>query len=227
MNRDVILACDFKNKEDMREVLKKISAKPYLKIGMEMYYCYGPDLVRELKGEGYKIFLDLKLHDIPTTVKRASAQIAKLNVDMLNVHAGGGIDMMRGALEEVKSINKDTLVIAVTQLTSTSGEVLKNELLIDTPMADTVRHYAQNAKTAGLDGVVCSALESPEIKKLGLIAVTPGIRFSGGNTDDQKRVVTPADAKALGSGYIVVGRPITAAENPDAAYKLAVEQFVL
>ncbi|MDR0425720.1 MAG: orotidine-5'-phosphate decarboxylase [Clostridiales bacterium] len=224
---DVIVACDFENEERLDAVLAGLAdQKPYLKIGMEMYYRCGAALVCRLKDAGYPIFLDLKLHDIPTTVGRAAAQIAALGVDMLNVHAGGGIDMMRAAAEAVRAVSPDTLVIAVTQLTSTSPQMLKEELLIDAPMADTVRHYAQNAKKAGLDGVVCSALEAPVMRELGLFSVTPGIRFPEGAADDQKRVVSPERARALGSGYIVMGRPITGADDPAAAYRRARQDFL-
>lgn len=224
--RDVIVACDFAEMSVLDAFLSKVKdLKPFLKIGMEMYYAFGAPLVTRLKDEGYKVFLDLKLHDIPTTVSRAATQIARLGVDMLNVHAGGGIEMMRAGADAVRAVSPDTLVIAVTQLTSTSPEMLKSELLIDTPMAQTVSKYAQNALSAGLDGVVCSALEAPDMAALGLISVTPGIRFADNSVDDQKRVVTPARARELQSSYIVVGRPITAASDPREAYLRATEQF--
>lgn len=224
--REVIIACDFKNRTELDSLLEKLKdERPYLKIGMEMYYRYGYELVKELKEKGYKIFLDLKLHDIPNTVASAARVVAELKTDVINVHASGGIEMMRRAAEEVRKISPDTKIIAVTQLTSTSAEMLRDELLIETPMTETVRHYAENAKKAGLDGIVCSALEAPEAVKLGLMSVTPGIRFAGGSVDDQKRVVTPAKAKELGSSYIVMGRAITGAEDVLEAYKRAVKEF--
>lgn len=224
--KDVIIACDFKDREGLDRLLKALEAeKPYLKIGMEMYYRYGYELVKELKERGFKVFLDLKLHDIPNTVEAAARVLADLKTDIINVHAAGGREMMRRAKEAVKAVSPDTKVIAVTQLTSTSPEMLKDELLIDTPMDETVRRYAENTKAAGLDGVVCSALEAPIIKELGLLSVTPGIRFAGGSADDQKRVVTPEKAARLGSDYIVVGRAITAAPDPREAYLRAVREF--
>lgn len=224
--KDVIIACDFKDRSGLDTLLGGLDGeKPYLKIGMEMYYRYGYELVKELKERGFKVFLDLKLHDIPNTVEAAARVLAELKTDIINVHAAGGKEMMRRAAEAVKAISPDTKVIAVTQLTSTSPEMLKNELLIDTPMDETVRRYAENAKAAGLDGVVCSALEAPIIKELGLLSVTPGIRFAGGSADDQKRVVTPEKAARLGSDYIVVGRAITAAPDPREAYLRAVREF--
>lgn len=224
--KDVIIACDFKDRSGLDVLLAALDGeKPYLKIGMEMYYRYGYELVKELKERGFKVFLDLKLHDIPNTVEAAARVLAELKTDIINVHAAGGKEMMRRAAEAVKAISPDTKVIAVTQLTSTSPEMLKNELLIDTPMDETVRRYAENAKAAGLDGVVCSALEAPIIKELGLLSVTPGIRFAGGSADDQKRVVTPEKAARLGSDYIVVGRAITAAPDPREAYLRAVREF--
>lgn len=224
--KDVIIACDFKDREWLDRLLTALEAeKPYLKIGMEMYYRYGYELVKELKERGFKVFLDLKLHDIPNTVEAAARVLAQLKTDIINVHAAGGREMMRRAKEAVKAVSPDTKVIAVTQLTSTSPEMLKGELLIDTPMDETVRRYAENTKAAGLDGVVCSALEAPIIKELGLLSVTPGIRFAGGSADDQKRVVTPEKAARLGSDYIVVGRAITAAPDPREAYLRAVREF--
>lgn len=224
--KDVIIACDFKDREGLDRLLTTLEAeKPYLKIGMEMYYRYGYELVKELKERGFKVFLDLKLHDIPNTVEAAARVLADLKTDIINVHAAGGREMMRRAKEAVKAVSPDTKVIAVTQLTSTSPEMLKGELLIDTPMDETVRRYAENTKAAGLDGVVCSALEAPIIKELGLLSVTPGIRFAGGSADDQKRVVTPEKAARLGSDYIVVGRAITAAPDPREAYLRAVREF--
>lgn len=224
--REVIIACDFKDREGLDNLLTKLKdERPYLKIGMEMYYRYGYELVKELKEKGYKVFLDLKLHDIPNTVASAARVVAELKTDIINVHASGGVEMMRRAAEEVRKISPETKIIAVTQLTSTSPEMLRDELLIEKPMVDTVRHYAENAKKAGLDGIVCSALEAPEAVKLGLMSVTPGIRFAGGSVDDQKRVVTPAKAKELGASYIVMGRAITGADDVLAAYRQAVKEF--
>ncbi|MGM9968962.1 MAG: orotidine-5'-phosphate decarboxylase [Anaeroplasma sp.] len=226
--RDVIIACDFKNKEDLFNFLKPFNGlNPYLKIGMEIFYKEGPELVKELHEMGFKIFLDLKLHDIPNTVEKAMRNIASLGVEITNVHAAGGIKMMEAARRGLDSTEegKKTLLIAVTQLTSISQEALENELLINYPLNEVVKKYAQNAKEAGLQGVVCSALEAPIIKELGLMSVTPGIRFADDSVNDQKRVATPAYAKELGSDYIVVGRSITSAENPVEAYKRCVKEF--
>lgn len=226
--RDVIIACDFKNQDDLFEFLKPFDGlNPFLKIGMEIFYKEGPQLVKKLKEMGCKIFLDLKLHDIPNTVEKAMRNIAELGVEITNVHAAGGIKMMEAARRGLDAVEagKNTKLIAVTQLTSISQEALENELLIKEPLADVVKAYALNAKSAGLDGVVCSALEAPIIKELGLISVTPGIRFADDSVNDQKRVATPAYAKELGSSYIVVGRSITAAEDPVAAYKRCVKEF--
>lgn len=226
--RDVIIACDFKSKEDLFAFLEPFKGmNPYLKLGMEIIYKEGPQLVKTLKDMGFKIFLDLKLHDIPNTVEKAMRNIATLGVDITNVHAAGGIEMMAAARRGLDSVEggKNTKLIAVTQLTSISQEKLENELHIKEPLADVVKAYALNAKAAGLDGVVCSALEAPIIKELGLISVTPGIRFADDSVNDQKRVATPAYAKELGSTYIVVGRSITAAQDPVAAYKRCVEEF--
>ena len=231
MERDVIIACDFKSKEELFNFLAPFKGlNPYIKIGMEMYYKEGPELVRELKKDGFKIFLDLKLHDIPNTVKAAMAKIGELGVDITNVHAEGGIEMMKAAKEGLNSTEagKNTKLIAVTILTSINDEILHNELGIkeDLHVNDVVRKYALNAKEAGLDGVVCSALEAPIIKEIGFMSVTPGIRLAGDSKDDQKRVATPAYAKELGASYIVVGRSITKAEDPVAAYKRCVKEFV-
>ena len=224
--RDVIIACDFKDKEELNTFLSKLGTlKPFLKIGMELFYKEGTELVKKLKADGYKIFLDLKLHDIPTTVYKAMKNIASLNVEMTNIHASGGVKMMEFAKKAIDEVGSDTLLIAVTQLTSTSDEALKEELLINTPMAETIRHYAMNTKKAGLKGVVCSPLEAPIMKEIGLQSVTPGIRFAANNNDDQVRVSTPSMAKELGSSYIVVGRSITKAENVVEAYKRAVKEF--
>ncbi|MBQ6782754.1 MAG: orotidine-5'-phosphate decarboxylase [Acholeplasmatales bacterium] len=226
--RDVIIACDFKNKEDLYEFLKPFDGlNPYLKVGMEIFYKEGPQLVKDLHAKGFKIFLDLKCHDIPNTVESAMRNLGELGVEITNVHAAGGIKMMEAArrgLDATES-GKKTKLIAVTQLTSISQETLENELLIKENLADVVKQYALNAKAAGLDGVVCSALEAPIIKELGLLSVTPGIRFADNSVDDQKRVATPALAKELGSTYIVVGRSITKAEDPVAAYKRCVKEF--
>ena len=226
--RDVIIACDFKNKEDLYEFLKPFAGlNPYLKVGMEIFYKEGPSLVKELHAKGFKIFLDLKCHDIPNTVEAAMRNLGELGVEITNVHAAGGIKMMEAARRGLDSTKagKNTKLIAVTQLTSISQETLENELLIKENLADVVKQYALNAKAAGLDGVVCSALEAPIIKELGLLSVTPGIRFADNSVDDQKRVATPALAKELGSTYIVVGRSITKAEDPVAAYKRCVKEF--
>lgn len=229
MLREVIIACDFSSREELNSFLEKFGEeKPYLKVGMELFYKEGPEMVAELKKRGYKIFLDLKLHDIPNTVYKAMRNLGELGVDITNVHAAGGIEMMKraraGLAEGAKGKNTPKL-IAVTQLTSTSEEVLRSELLIDKPMAEAVAHYAENAKAAGLDGVVCSPLEAALTKELGLLSVTPGIRLAGDSAGDQKRVTTPAFAKELGSDYIVVGRSITAAANPLEAYKQCTEEF--
>ncbi len=231
MGKAVIIACDFKNKADTLKFLDKFKdEKLFLKIGMELFYSEGPDIVREIKKRGHKIFLDLKLHDIPNTVEKAMKSLANLDVDMTNVHAAGTKDMMSAGL---RGLTKDDgtrpLLIAVTQLTSTSQERMEQELLIKEPIEDVVMHYAENTKEAGLDGVVCSPLEVQAVKaKCGkdFITVTPGIRFAAKDAGDQVRITTPAKAKELGSDYIVVGRPITQAENPVEAYKICVKDFV-
>lgn len=228
MKRDVIIACDFSDKAKLFDFIGKIETlKPYVKVGMELFYKEGPSIVKELKARGCKIFLDLKLHDIPNTVEKAMANIAMLGVDIVNVHAAGGIEMMKAARRGLssKEEGKNTLLIAVTELTSISQDILENELLINKPLIEVVKTYALNAKNAGLDGVVCSPLEAPIIKELGLISVTPGIRFQEDSKNDQKRVATPSYAKELGSTYIVVGRSITGASDPVAAYKKCVEEF--
>ena len=228
MGKDVIIACDFKNKEEFLKFIEKFEGlNPFLKIGMEIFYKEGPELVRELKAKGCKIFLDLKLHDIPNTVEKAMRNISELGVEITNCHAAGGIEMMRAARRglDATEAGKNTQLIAVTQLTSISQEVLENELLIEKPLPEVVKTYALNAKKAGLQGVVCSPLEAPIIAELGLISVTPGIRFADDSKNDQKRVATPAYARELGSTYIVVGRSITAASDPVAAYKRCVEEF--
>ncbi len=230
MGKDVIVACDFPSKEAVMAFLDKFEGKkPFVKIGMELFYAEGPQIVREIKARGHKIFLDLKLHDIPNTVKRSMAVLSGLDVDMTNLHAAGAKAMMEGALEGLtRPDGTRPLLIAVTQLTSTSEEVMKRDLLIDRPIADVVMHYAKNAADAGLDGVVCSPLESGVVHETcgkGFLTVTPGVRFADGEVGDQSRVMTPAQAKAIGSDYIVVGRPITAAPDPVAAYERCVAEF--
>lgn len=231
--RDVIVACDFSSKEEVLTFLDKFAGcerKPFVKIGMELYYSAGPEIVREIKRRGHRIFLDLKLHDIPNTVKKTMKVLSELDVDMTNLHAAGTIDMMKAALEGLtRPDGTRPILIAVTQLTSTSEERMQKELLINASIADTIAHYASNAKEAGLDGVVCSPLEASIVKeKCGssFIAVTPGIRFADAAKDDQVRITTPARAREIGSDYIVVGRPITAADDPVAAYNRCVEEFV-
>ena len=230
MGKDVIIACDFGSKQDTLEFLDKFTdVKPFVKIGMELYFAEGPDIVREIKARGHKIFLDLKMHDIPNTVKKAMRSIASLGVDMTNVHAGGGIAMMQAAME---GLDGRAILIAVTQLTSTNADTLKNELLIDKSMNETIMQYAINTSKAGLGGVVCSPLESEMIhsyfaeNNIPFITVTPGIRFADSSKDDQSRITTPEKAKEMGSDYIVVGRPITQADDPVAAYKRCVAEFI-
>lgn len=232
MNRDVIIACDFPNRESTLAFLDRFqgSRKPYVKIGMELFYGSGPDIVREIKARGHKIFLDLKLHDIPNTVRKAMRVLSALDVDICNVHAAGTIDMMRAALEGLtRPDGTRPLLIAVTQLTSTSEEVLHKDLLVNASMNDTIAHYAANAKEAGLDGVVCSPLEAGLVKQAcgtDFLTVTPGIRFADSSTDDQVRITTPARAKEIGSDFIVVGRPITQAADPVAAYERCLKEFI-
>lgn len=231
MGKDVIIACDFASAQDTFNFLDKFTEeKPFVKIGMELYYAEGPSIVKEIKKRGHKIFLDLKLHDIPNTVKKSMAVLSKLDVDMTNLHAAGTIDMMKAALEGLtREDGTRPILIAVTQLTSTSEERMKNELLINASINDTIVKYAQNAKEAGLDGVVCSPLEAGMVKDAcskDFITVTPGVRFADGEVGDQVRVTTPAKAKEIGSDYIVVGRPITQADDPVAAYRRCVEEFV-
>lgn len=228
MENNVIIALDFASKEEMFDFLKPFKEyKPYVKVGMEMFYKEGPEVVRELKRQGFHIFLDLKLCDIPNTVKMAMAKLGSLGVDIINLHAFGGIEMMKAARAglDMTEEGKKTKLIAVTVLTSVNEDVLKNELLIDHDVQDVVRKYAENAKEAGLDGVVCSALEAKIIKDMGLISVTPGIRLLGDSKDDQKRVATPSLAKELGATYIVVGRSITKSDDPVKAYLNCVEEF--
>ena len=231
MNRDVIIACDFENREETLTFLDRFTEeKPYLKIGLELFYAEGPSIVRALKSRGHKIFLDLKLHDIPNTVKSAMAVLSSLDVDMCNLHAGGTIAMMEAALEGLmRPDGTRPLLIAVTQLTSTSEERMRSDLLIERPIEEVVAHYALNTKKAGLDGVVCSPLEAARVKEVcgaEFLTVTPGVRFADGDVGDQARVATPARAKTLGSDFIVVGRPITRAEDPVAAYRRCVREFL-
>ncbi len=231
MGKDVIIACDFDSAEKTFAFLDKFTGrKPFVKIGMELYYAEGPSIVREIKRRGHKIFLDLKLHDIPNTVKKSMAVLSRLDVDMCNLHAAGTIRMMEAAIEGLtREDGTRPLLIAVTQLTSTDEESMRKDLLIEQPMADVVMHYAANAKAAGLDGVVCSPLEAGKVhEKCGasFLTVTPGVRFADGDKGDQKRVMTPEEARKIGSDYIVVGRPITAAEDPVAAYERCIREFV-
>ncbi|MBE7046830.1 MAG: orotidine-5'-phosphate decarboxylase [Ruminococcaceae bacterium] len=231
MGKDVIVACDFSSKEEVLTFLDKFTGrKPFVKIGMELFYGAGPEIVREIKKRGHKIFLDLKLCDIPNTVKKSMAVLSNLDVDMTNLHASGTIAMMEAALEGLtRPDGTRPILIAVTQLTSTSEERMKKDLLIDAPIDQVVMHYANNAKIAGLDGVVCSPLEAEKVHaRCGkdFITVTPGVRFKDGDIGDQVRVMTPEEAKKIGSDYIVVGRPITAAEDPVAAYERCVREFI-
>ncbi len=231
MGKDVIVACDFSSKEETMAFLDKFQGeKPFVKIGMELFYAEGPDIVREIKARGHKIFLDLKLHDIPNTVKKSMAVLSRLDVDMTNLHAGGTIAMMEAAIEGLtRPDGTRPLLIAVTQLTSTSEERMKNDLLINEKMDRVVMHYAHNAKVAGLDGVVCSPMEAGKVHEVcgdGFLTVTPGVRFADGDKGDQVRVMTPEQAKKIGSDYIVVGRPITAAADPVAAYERCINEFV-
>ena len=231
MGKDVIIACDFAGKDECLAFLDKFKGrKPYVKIGMELFYAAGPEIVREIKARGHKIFLDLKLHDIPNTVKKSMSVLSRLDVDMTNLHAAGTISMMEAALEGLtREDGTRPLLIAVTQLTSTDQERMENDLLIKEPIDKVVMHYASNAAKAGLDGVVCSPLEAGKVHDTcgaKFLTVTPGVRFADGDIGDQKRVMTPAEAKKIGSDYIVVGRPITAAADPVAAYERCVAEFV-
>lgn len=231
MGKDVIIACDFNSKDEVMKFLSKFHHEQlYLKIGMELYYAEGPQIIRDIKKLGHKIFLDLKLHDIPNTVMKAMQVLANLDIDMCNVHASGTVSMMEAA---IKGLTRDDgtrpLLIAVTQLTSTSEERMKNDLLIKEPLDDVVMHYAKNAKIAGLDGVVCSPLEAKKVHDTcgeQFLTITPGVRFSSDDIADQVRIMTPAQAKEIGSDYIVVGRPITAAPDPVMAYRRCVEEFI-
>ena len=231
MGKDVIIACDFASKQDVMNFLDLFQdEKPFVKIGMELFYAEGPAIVKEIKTRGHKIFLDLKLHDIPNTVKKSMAVLSRLDVDMTNLHAAGTVRMMEAAIEGLtRPDGTRPILIAVTQLTSTDQESMENDLLIKEPIADVVMHYASNAKRAGLDGVVCSPLEAEKVHGVcgkDFVTVTPGVRFADGDVGDQKRVMTPAEAKKIGSDYIVVGRPITAAADPVAAYRRCVAEFV-
>ena len=230
MGKDVIIACDFASKEACLTFLDRFTGrKPFVKVGMELFYSEGPDIVREIKKRGHKIFLDLKLHDIPNTVKKAMSVLSNLDVDMCNLHAGGTISMMEAGLKGLtRTDGTRPLLIAVTQLTSTDQESMENDLWIKEPIDTVVMHYAHNAMKAGLDGVVCSPLEAGKVHEIcgkDFVTVTPGVRFADGDVGDQKRVMTPAEAKKIGSDYIVVGRPITAADDPVAAYNRCVEEF--
>lgn len=231
MVRDVIIACDFSSKEQTLAFLDRFTGrKPFVKIGMELFYACGPDIVREIKARGHKIFLDLKLHDIPNTVRKAMSVLSKLDVDMTNVHAAGTVDMMKAALEGLtREDGTRPMLIAVTQLTSTSEERMQRELLIGATINETIAKYAENAKVAGLDGVVCSPLEAQLVKEhcgAEFKTITPGIRFADAAADDQVRITTPTRAREIGSDFIVVGRPVTAAEDPVAAYERCCREFI-
>lgn len=231
MGRDVIIACDFAGREQTLNFLDKFTdCKPFVKIGMELFYAEGPEMVREIKRRGHRIFLDLKLHDIPNTVKKAMRVLSNLDVDIVNLHAAGTVRMMEAALEGLtREDGTRPLLIAVTQLTSTDQESMEKDLLISKPMDEVVMHHAMNAKKAGLDGVVCSPLEAGKVHEVcgkNFLTVTPGVRFADGDAGDQKRVMTPAEAAKIGSDFIVVGRPITAADDPVAAYERCVREFI-
>lgn len=233
MGKDVIIACDFSSKEEVVKFLSKFEnegRKPFVKIGMELFYAEGPEIVRTIKEMGHKIFLDLKLHDIPNTVMKAMSVLSNLDVDMTNVHAAGTKPMMEAAIKGLtKPDGSRPILIAVTQLTSTSEETMHEDLLIPNTMEETVMHYAKNAKESGLDGIVCSPLEAGAVHKncgSSFLTITPGVRFADGDVGDQKRVMTPAQAKEIGSDYIVVGRPITQAADPVAAYQRCVAEFI-
>ena len=231
MGRDVIIACDFASREQTLSFLDRFTEeKPFVKIGMELYYAEGPAIVREIKARGHKIFLDLKLHDIPNTVKKAMAVLSRLDVDICNLHCAGTVNMMRAALEGLtRADGTRPLLIGVTQLTSTDQEAMERDLMIHAPIDEVVMHYAETAKNACLDGIVCSPLEAGKVHdRCGktFLTVTPGVRFADGDVGDQVRVTTPAKARELGSDYIVVGRPITAAADPVAAYRRCVAEFV-
>lgn len=231
MGKDVIIACDFNSKAEVMKSLSMFEGEQlYLKIGMELFYAEGPDIIKEIKKQGHKIFLDLKLHDIPNTVMKAMRVLANLDIDMCNVHAAGTVAMMEAA---VKGLTREDgtrpLLIAVTQLTSTSEETMQRDLLINKPIDEVVMHYAKNAKTAGLDGIVCSPLEAKKVHDVcgeQFLTITPGVRFASDDVGDQARVMTPAQAKEIGSDYIVVGRPITGAANPVEAYIKCLKEFI-
>lgn len=231
MAHDVIIACDFSSKQETMDFLDRFTEeKPYVKIGMELFYAAGPEIVREIKARGHKIFLDLKLHDIPNTVMKAMKVLSMLDVDMCNLHASGTAAMMEAALTGLtREDGSRPLLVAVTQLTSTSEERMRDELLIDKPIDEVVMHYAENAKNAGLDGVVCSPLEAGKVHSVcgeKFLTITPGVRFADGEVGDQVRVTTPEKARELGSDYIVVGRPITKAADPVTAYRRCVSEFI-
>ena len=231
LGKDVIIACDFSSAKETFEFLDKFEGKkPFVKIGMELFYAEGPEIVRQIKARGHKIFLDLKLHDIPNSVKKAMRVLSKLDVDMCNLHAAGAAPMMKAALEGLtRDDGSRPILIAVTQLTSTDQQTMERDLLIKEPIDRVVMHYAKTAAEAGLDGVVCSPLEAQKVHDTcgkGFLTVTPGVRFADGDMGDQKRVMTPAQAKEIGSDYIVVGRPITAADDPVAAYEKCINDFV-
>jgi orotidine-5'-phosphate decarboxylase len=231
MGKDVIVACDFPTREKTLDFLSRFGGrKPFVKIGMELYYAEGPAIVREIRERGHRIFLDLKLHDIPNTVKKAMSVLRDLDVDMTNLHAAGAIPMMEAALEGLtRPDGSRPRLIAVTQLTSTDQAIMERDLWIREPLAEVVMHYAENARKAGLDGVVCSPLEAEKVHArcgADFLAVTPGVRFADAAADDQKRIMTPAQAREIGSDYIVVGRPITAAADPVAAWERCVSEFV-
>ena len=231
MAKDVIIACDFSSAEECFRFLDRFSEeKPFVKIGMELYYAEGPAVVREIKRRGHKIFLDLKLHDIPNTVRKAMSVLSRLDADIVNLHAAGGSNMMKAAIEGLtRDDGSRPLLIAVTQLTSTDQQLMESELLIEKPLDEVVIAYAQNAAVSGLDGVVCSPLEAGRVHEAcgaNFLTVTPGVRFAEGDTGDQKRVTTPRKARELGADYIVVGRPITQADDPVAAYRKCVKEFL-
>ena len=231
MAKDVIIACDFDTKIKVLDFLDKFEGKkPFVKIGMELFYAEGPEIVKEIKKRGHKIFLDLKLHDIPNTVKKSMAVLSRLDVDMCNLHAGGTINMMKAAIEGLtRPDGTRPMLIAVTQLTSTDQESMEKDLLINAPIDQVVLHYAKNAMLSGLDGVVCSPLEAGKVHGFcgeNFVTVTPGVRFADGDIGDQKRVTTPEKARELGSDYIVVGRPITASEDPVKAYERCLKEFL-
>lgn len=231
MAKDVIIACDFSSREEVLNFLDKFTGqKPFVKIGMELFYAEGPQIVRDIKERGHKIFLDLKLHDIPNTVKKSMSVLSSLDIDMCNVHSAGTCAMMSAALEGlIRADGTRPLLIAVTQLTSTSEERMREELLINSSLEETVLHYAENAKNAGLDGIVCSPLEAGIVKKRcgrDFLTITPGVRFADSGKDDQVRITTPEEAREIGSDYIVVGRPITADSDPVSAYNRCLKEFL-